>query len=411
MSDMINITTKEKYDNTHQPDFHKLAHAMHDELIDRRRDFHKYPEIAFQEHRTAGIIEYELNRLGMRIQTGVGKTGVVGILEGKKPGKTVLYRADMDALPIQEENDVPYKSRVSGMMHACGHDGHMTIALAVAKIMAEHREQIEGRIKFVFQPGEEGAGGALAMIRDDVLENPEPDISLGLHLWQPIPFGKVGTAQGAIMSGSSTFKIVVRGRGGHAAMPHTTIDPVVCTGQLINSLHTLVSRRMDAMSGAVVLSVTGLHTSSFAHNIIPDTVEIMGTFRTFNAYTSEMLEQQIRNMTRSVCESVGCTADVRVRHLTIPVVNHTDVVTAMTPICERIFGKNNLLESRTMASEDMSYYLDDIPGMFFLVGSSNPKKGLTGGHHHPTFNFDEDVLPVSVELMCSAIAEYVMPVS
>lgn len=391
-------------------DFKAEAEAMREELIGRRRDFHMHPELAFEEIRTSRIIAEELQALGLEVQTGIAKTGVVAILEGDQDGPTVMYRADMDALPILEQNDVPYKSTKQGLMHACGHDGHMAIALAVAKILTQHKKRIKGRVKFVFQPGEEGAGGALAMIRDGVLDNPEPDYTLGLHLWQPLPMGRIGVAKGAIMSGSSVFQITVKGKGGHAAMPHTTIDPVACTGQLVSALHTIVGRRMNAMDGAVVLSVTGLQTSSMRHNIIPGTVEIMGTFRTFNAYTSELLEQHIRDVSRSVCDSQGCTADVNINHLNIPVINHPDVVDRMKRALLDVVDEHTLDdEARTMASEDMSFFLEDIPGMYFLVGSSNPRKGLDYGHHHPKFNFDEDVLPIGTAVMARAISDYVMP--
>jgi amidohydrolase len=390
-------------------DFQAEAEALRDRLIERRRDFHRYPELAFEETRTAQIVAEELSGLGLEVQTGIAGTGVVGILEGDTDGPTVLYRTDMDALPIHEENEVDYVSQSPGVMHACGHDGHMSIALGVARVLSKHRDKVKGRIKFVFQPGEEGAGGALAMIKEGVLENPRPDVSLGLHLWQPLPLGKIGVAEGATMSGSSVFRIVVRGKGGHAAMPHTTIDPVHCTGQLITALHAIVGRRMNALEGAVVLSVTGLKTSSIKHNIIPETVEITGTFRTFNAYTSELLEQHVRDVSRSVCESAGCVADVHIKHLTIPVVNHPDVVKRARESFERVVDREALYDRpHTMASEDMSYILEDVPGLFFFVGSANAKKGLDYGHHHPRFNFDEDALPLGVALMSSAISDYVM---
>jgi amidohydrolase len=402
--------TSERVVTKRDMDFSAEAASLYDELIARRRDLHMYPELAYEEHRTAGIIAEELQRLGYEVRTGFAGTGVVGILEGATDGPTVLYRSDMDALPIHEENDVPYKSCNPGKMHACGHDGHMSIALGVAKLLAQHRDQLRGCVKFVFQPGEEGAGGALAMIDDGILQDPAPDVVLGLHLWNILPFGKVGVAEGAMMSGSSVFNIVVRGKGGHAAMPHTTIDPVSCTGQLITALHTIVGRKMNAMSGAVVLSVTGVQSSNFKHNIIPEKVDIMGTFRTFNAYTSELLEQHIRDVSHNVCESVGCKAEVNVKHLTIPVVNHPDVVQRVSRIAGRLVGEDNLVhDERTMASEDVSYLLEDTPGMFVLVGSANDVRGLNYGHHHPRFDFDERVLPLAVNLMASTVADYLLP--
>ncbi len=390
--------------------FKAEADALYDDLVKQRRDFHRFPELAFQEQRTSAIIAKQLNELGLEVQTGVAQTGVVAILEGDHDGPTVMYRADMDALPIHEETGLDFVSENDGVMHACGHDGHMTIALGIAKILSKYRDKIAGRIKFVFQPGEEGAGGALAMINDNLLENPEPDYVLGLHLWQPLRLGTIGVRVGAIMSGSSTFKITVKGKGGHAAMPHTTIDPVACSGQLITALHTIVGRKMDAMAGAVVLSVTGVKTSSYTHNIIPETVEITGTFRTFNAYTSELLEQHVREVSRKVCESVSCEATVIVKHLNIPTVNNEDVIARAKQSFNRIIDNTCMDDTAiTMASEDVSFFLDEYPGAYFLLGSSNPQKGLTYGHHHPKFDFDEDVLPLGVALMCSAISDYVLP--
>ena len=391
-------------------DFKTEAVALRPTLIAWRRDLHQYPETAFEEVRTAGIVAAELTRLGMAVQTGVGRTGVVGLLEGAHAGPTILYRADMDALDITEENTVDYASTIPGKMHACGHDGHVAVALGVARMLAARREHLHGRVKFVFQPGEEGAGGALAMIDAGVLEDPVPDVCLGLHLWTPLPLGTVGMADGPVMSGSSIFRLTIQGKGGHGAMPVTTIDPVVCAGQLILALHTIVGRKMDAMAGAVVLSVTGIHTSSHVYNAIPDSVEIKGTFRTFNAYTSEMLEQHIREVSASVCASMGCTCEVMIRHLTIPVINHAEVTARLRPIFAELVGAEKIdSHARTMASEDMAYLMEDIPGAYFFVGASSPARDLVRSHHHPRFDFDEDALPLAAALMASALGDYLLP--
>jgi amidohydrolase len=391
-------------------DFKAQAEELRNELVARRRDLHMHPELGFEEFRTSRLVAEELMRLGMEVQTGVGKTGVVGILEGDKDGPTVLVRADMDALPIHEENEVEYVSQTPGVMHACGHDAHVAIALGVARICSQNRDRVAGRVKFVFQPGEEGLGGALEMIKDGVLKNPVPDVVLGLHVWAELPVGTVGVGKGPVMSGSSIFTLLIKGKGGHAAMPYKTIDPVACTGELIMALHTIVGRKMDAMAGAVVLSVTSVRTSSDAYNVIPQQVEIRGTFRTFNAYTSEVMEQHIRSVTESVCASVGCWAEVSVKHLTIPVVNDAGVVSRVRKAFHRVIPSDCLDEEfRTMASEDVSYMMDDIPGMYFFVGAVNPEIGTIYGHHHPRFNIDENVLPLAVALMSAAVAEYVMP--
>ncbi len=391
-------------------DFKVEAEGLRDELIARRRDFHQHPEVGFEVMRTAGLVADELRRLGLEVQTGIGRTGVVATLEGAQDGPTILVRADMDALPIQEETGLPFASCVPGVMHACGHDAHMTIALGVAKLMTQQRQHLAGRIKFMFQPGEEGHGGALEMIADGALKSPVPDVAFGLHVWTELPLGIIGVADGPIMSGSSIFTLIVKGKGGHAAMPYKAIDPVACAGQLITALHTIVGRKMDAMAGAVVLSVTGVHTSSMGFNVIPQEVEIRGTFRTFNAYTSEMLEQHIRSVSEAVCASAGCDVDVWVKHLTIPTINDDEVTRRARKAFERIVHPSCLDEDvRTMASEDMSYILDEVPGMYFFVGAANNSKGITYGHHHPRFDVDEDVLPLGVALLATAVADYLMP--
>lgn len=387
--------------------FRAEAEALREELIARRRDLHQYPELAFEEVRTAGIIAEELGRLGLEVQTGVGKTGVVGILEGDQDGPTVMYRADMDALPIQEENEVEYASRTPGKMHACGHDGHVTIALGVAKLLSQQRDSLAGRVKFVFQPAEEGGVGALAMVNDGVMTGPPPDVVLGLHLWNPLPIGTLGVAEGAVMASCSIFRVLVKGRGGHAALPYTTNDPVICTAQLVNALHALVGRRVNLMDGLAVLSVTSLVTSSTTYNVIPDQVEILGTFRTLHNDTALLIEQQIREISASVCQSWGCAEEVTVEHKTFPVVNDADVTARVRQVFAGSFADCTLdTTARTMASEDVSYLMNDAPGMYFFVGSSNAERGLTYGHHHPRFDFDEDALPLSVALMSAAVADY-----
>ncbi len=390
-------------------DFQAEAEALRDELVARRRDLHMHPELAFEEVRTAGLIADELVRLGLEVQTGIGRTGVVGILEGEADGPTVLYRADMDALPIHEENEVEYVSQTPGVMHACGHDGHVTIALGVAKLLARRRGELAGRVKFVFQPAEEIGAGAKAMVKDGVLHDPAPDVVLGLHLWNPLPVGTVGAADGSVMSGCSVFEITIQGRGGHAGMPHQTIDPVVCASQLIGLLHTLPGRKFDAMDGAVVLSVTGVQTSSYATNVIPDQVRIRGTFRTLNAAAGLQMEGYIRETSEAVCHAVGAKADVQVTHQTVPVINDAGVTARLRPVFAGIVGEDHLDRSaRTMASEDVSSLMEGAPGMYFFVGSSNAERGLTFGHHHPRFDFDEDALPLGVALATAAVAQFVL---
>ncbi|MDX2076237.1 MAG: M20 family metallopeptidase [bacterium] len=388
-------------------DFKAEAEAMREKLIALRRDFHQHPELAFQEVRTSGIVADELRKMGMEVQTGVGKTGVVAILEGDKAGPTVLVRADMDALPIHEENKTDYVSQFDGKMHACGHDGHTAIALGVAQLFVNHKENLKGRIKFVFQPAEEIGSGATAMIKDGVLENPRPDVSLGLHLWNTMPLGVLGVADGPVMAGSSSLTMTITGKGGHAAIPHDCIDPVPVAAQIILALQTIVSRNISPQESAVV-SITKM-SASHADNIIPEQVTLGGTMRFFRVETRDLIEKRIREIATGIATGMNCTIEFQFHHATIPVINNPNVSAKARETFKRIAPNNPMvMQEPTTGGEDMSLLMNDIPGMFFFVGSANEERGLNYGHHHPKFDFDEDVLPLSVALLASAVADYVI---
>jgi amidohydrolase len=388
-------------------DFKSEAEKLRDELIATRRDFHRHPELAFEEVRTSGIVYQKLRDLGLEVQSGCGKTGVVALLEGEKDGPTVLVRADMDALPILEDNDVEYKSTVAGKMHACGHDGHTAIALGVAKLFARYRDRIAGRIKFVFQPAEEIASGAKAMVSDGVLENPRPDVSLGLHLWNPMPLGKLGISDGPFMAGSSEFKIRITGRGGHGAVPMLAIDPIVCAAQLITAFQTIVSRNVNPLESAVI-SVTTVHAGE-AFNVIPQNAELTGTFRTFKREVRDLVERRMREISESLCAAMGCSVENEFRHRTEPVVNHPAVGEQVRGAIRSIVDEDSFLPLRTMGAEDVGMFMTDIPGMFFFVGAHIDGRDLNYAHHHPRFDFDEDALPLGVALLAAAVASYVLP--
>jgi amidohydrolase len=389
-------------------DFKAEAEAMRDELIARRRDFHRHPELAFEEVRTAGIVAQELTQLGLEVQTGVGKTGVVAILEGDTSGPTVLVRADMDALPIHEENQTDYASTMAGKMHACGHDGHTTIALGVAKLLSNHRDRIAGRIKFVFQPAEETVGGAKAMIADGVLTDPQPDVSLGLHLWNSMPLGQLGVADGPVMAGSCIFTLKITGKGGHAAAPDTSIDPVVCAAQIITAFQSIVSRNVNALDGAVV-SVTRVQAGT-AFNIIPQDVELWGTIRTFRLEVRDLVERRMLEIADGISHAMGCTAELSITHNTLPVANNPDVSQRMRDVFRPFVGDAGLnTTERTMGAEDVGMFMEEIPGMYFFLGASVPNAEVYYGHHHPKFDFDENALPLGVALMSAAVADYVLP--
>ncbi|MCY4019780.1 MAG: M20 family metallopeptidase [Chloroflexi bacterium] len=385
-------------------DFMAEADALRDELVDRRRDFHRHPELAYQEHRTAGIVADELNNLGLEVQTGVGKTGVIGILEGANDGPTILYRADMDALPIQEENQAEYVSQAAGKMHACGHDGHTAIALGIAKLLTNHREQLGGRVKFVFQPAEEVGSGASSMIDDGALESPAPDRTLGIHLWNDLEVGTVSVVDGPTMSGAGVFEITVTGKGGHGAMPHQTADPIVCSAQIIVALQSIVSRNIDPLD-TVVLTIGELHGGS-ARNIIPQTVSFSGSFRLFREETRDLIKSRIHGIATGVAQAMACRADVNFGLGIGAIVNDIEVAARARSVFSGLGDALDVVRQPWMASEDVGLFMQRNPSAYLLVGSANHERELDFPHHHPRFDFDEDVLPLSVGMMSAVIADY-----
>ncbi|MBN1286497.1 MAG: amidohydrolase [Anaerolineae bacterium] len=388
-------------------DFVVEARARHADMVAKRRDFHQHPELAFEETRTAGRIADVLRGLDMEVRTGVGKTGVVGLLEGAAGGPTVMVRADMDALPVCEENTTGYISTTPGKMHACGHDGHVAVALAVADILATHRDAIAGRVKFVFQPAEEVGNGAVAMIEDGVLDDPAPDVSLGLHFWSGLETGKLAIGAGPVMAGADAFKIHIQGAGGHGAIPEETRDPVVAAAQIIMALQTVVNRNVSPLDTAV-LSVCKVAAGD-AFNVIPDTVDMAGTFRTYRKEVRDLLVARAETIITGIAQAMGCQASLELMPSTIPLVNDEVVTKQVLRAVEAALGTDRLAHPvRTMGAEDMSYFLDRVPGCFFFVGSGNAEKGTNYPHHHPRFDLDEDAFPVAAAAMAAAVAQYVM---
>ncbi len=382
--------------------------ARQDEWIALRRDLHKHPELGFDLPRTAGIVTERLRALGLEVQTGVGKSGVVGLLEGHADGPTVLVRADMDALPVHEENDTEYASQTPGVMHACGHDGHTAIVLAVAELLSATRDQIAGRVKFVFQPAEEIGRGAAAMITDGVLKDPAPDVCLGLHVWNEVPVGTIALVDGPMMASAGDFTIQIQGRGGHGALPHEAHDPIVAGSQIVSALQTIISRNIQPVDVAVV-SVTEFKAGD-SFNVIPGSARLRGTVRAFRTEVIDILGKRVRNIAETIASALGCTANVDIEQLTLPVVNDPAVNARLRPVFSKVAPHLTMIEHyQTMAAEDMSYFLDAVPGTFFFVGSANPDRDLDYPHHHPRFDFDEAVIPLAVELMTAAITSYVRP--
>ncbi|MGF1504637.1 MAG: M20 family metallopeptidase [Anaerolineae bacterium] len=376
-------------------------------MVERRRDFHQHPELAFEEVRTAGIVAETLNGLGLEVQTGVGKTGVVGILEGAQDGPTLLIRADMDALPIHEETDADYASKTAGKMHACGHDGHTTIALTAARLLNDRRAAIKGRVKFVFQPAEEIGEGAEAMIADGALDNPRPDFSIGLHLWNDLPVGTVGVTAGPSMSAAARFTITVTGSGGHGAQPHKTVDPIVAAAQIVSALQAIVSRNTDPLEAAVV--TVGAINGGEAFNVIPPTVTLKGTIRTYRPEVEAMVYRRVHEIAEGVGQAMGCTVDTSIASMTKAVNNHPEVSERVREVAERVVGAQNVrTDVRTMGSEDVSLFMDDIPGCYFFVGSANAEHGLDAPHHHPAFDIDEESLVIGAAMLAEVAASYLI---
>lgn len=388
-----------------QLDFRAEAEALFDEMVQTRRDFHRHPELGFEEVRTSGIVADRLSELGIEVQRGIGQTGVVGVIDGPKPGPTVMLRFDMDALPIQEENDhLVYASRHEGVMHACGHDGHTSMGLGLARLMTKYREELQGTVKLVFQPAEEGLGGAFAMIADGVLDAPRPDAAFAMHVWTPEEFGNVRVIEGPCMASSSVFTLTVKGRGGHGAAPHLAVDPVLAAAHIVAALQSIVSRNINPQE-SVVVSV-GEFQAGTTFNVIPDKAFLRGTVRSYNNDLHRMIYRRILEMATHMAESFNCKASMETIAIVQAVVNAKGPTDLVRNAAELMVGKEHIIEKRTMASEDMGFFLDEIPGCYFFIGARNEEKGYTFPHHHPRFNFDERAMISGVAIMAKATFDY-----
>ncbi|MFW6136140.1 MAG: M20 metallopeptidase family protein [Chloroflexota bacterium] len=378
------------------------ADALQEQLVAWRRDFHRHPELAFHEHRSARIIADHLRDLGYDVHTGVAETGVVALLKGAASGPVVMARFDMDALPVSEASDADYASQNEGVMHACGHDGHMAMGLGVATLVARHRDHLAGTLKLVFQPGEEGGNGALVMVEQGVLEDPRPDVVLAAHLWNEIPIGTVDVTAGPVMAAAERWTCTVRGAGGHGALPHLAVDPIVAACHLVTALQTVVSRDVSPLDTAVV-TVGSFHAGD-AFNVIPDDVELTGTIRTYDAQVRETVLRRVRRVVESGAAAYEASADLKIEPLTPALVNDPDVVEAVRAAAERIVGPDAVTSGeRTMGSEDFAYFAREVPGCYFFLGSANAERGLDAPHHNPRFDFDEDALPIGVAVITEAV--------
>lgn len=367
-----------------------------------RRDFHQYPELGFQEFRTSKIVAETLSSLGYQVTTGLAKTGVVGLLPGKLGSPIILLRFDMDALPVLEKNETEYLSKNPGVMHACGHDAHMAIGLTVAKILAEKKDQLNATIKLVFQPAEEGLGGAEAMIQAGVLKNPKPDYCIGAHVWNEKPLSWVGLTAGPIMAGADTFQIKITGKGGHGGHPHETIDPIPAAAQLILATQTIPSRNLSPLDNAVISFCSMNGGTTF--NVIPDEVTLSGTIRTYLPSVRATVIKRMEEIIQHTAQAFQCQANFILDSVTPAVINDKNVVNIIKPpITENIPNIKIDTELKSMVSEDFAFFLNEIPGCFIFVGSAKADKSLNFGHHHPKFDIDEGVLPIAVAVFLEAV--------
>jgi amidohydrolase len=389
------------------PDLRAEAEGLSGQMVSWRRDLHQHPELAFRETRTAALVAAVLGELGLEVRIGVGRTGVVGLLQGGRPGPTVMLRADMDALPIQEISDTPYASQVPGVMHACGHDGHVAIGLGVATLLARHAADLPGRVLFLFQPAEEADGGAAAMIASGALSDPVPDAAFGLHLWNTMPLGRVCAQAGPLLAAADVIHITVRGQGGHGALPHEAVDAIAVTGQILSALQTIVSRNVDPQETAVL--TIGKVQGGTAYNVIAETVEMYGTIRTFSPAIRETVLTRLRVLLDGVTAGMGAHYALQVRSMAPTVVNDPLVSEVARAAAVQVVGATSVVwRPPLMVSEDFAEYQRLVPACFMLLGSGNAELGLNASHHNPRFDFDERVLPIGVNLLATTAMRFLL---
>lgn len=371
---------------------------LESELISLRRDFHQHPELGYQEFRTSGIIKEYLENLGLEVQIVTG-TGVVGLLKGGKPGKTLLLRADMDALPQEEQAEVSYRSVNPGMMHGCGHDAHMAILMIAAKVLEAHKEELSGNMKFLFQPNEEEAG-ALNMITAGVLENPAVDGAVAVHIWTPIPSGKIGLSSGPVMAATEEFEITLIGKGGHTSAPHTAADAILAATAVVQGLQGIQTREIDPLI-PITIMVGRIHGGT-GRNIIADRVEIGGTIRFM--FSDEKVEkglllEKFERVIKGICEGAGVQYELKYIPSNPTLVNDESMIVVLRNAARETFNRqDNVIAYRCMAGEDFAEFSQRVPSALYFLGTGNPDAGSTFPHHHPRFSIDESTMKDAVEI-------------
>ena len=397
------------------------AESLEAKVIAWRRDFHQNPELGNREFKTAEKVAAHLKSLGIEVKTGVGKTGVVGILKGGKPGPVVALRADMDGLPVKERVDVPFASKVMGeyngqpvsVMHACGHDTHVAILMGTAEILAGMQKDLKGTVKFIFQPAEEGApegeeGGAALMVKEGVLENPKVDVIFGLHINSQTEIGKIKYRPGGTMASSDWFKIKIKGKQTHGANPWAGVDPIVTASQVVMGLQTIVSRNAPLTESAAVVTV-GQINGGVRSNIIPEEVNMNGTIRTLDPAVQDMIHARIAQIATNIAQSAGATAEVKITKMCPITFNDANLTEKMAPTLEGVAGKENVsITSAATGAEDFAFYQQKVPGLFFFLGGAPKGKSEkdTAPHHTPDFYIDEGGFVLGMKSMASLVVDY-----
>jgi amidohydrolase len=376
--------------------------SLQDELVALRRDFHQHPELGFEEFRTSGVVANYLESLGLTPRTGIAKTGVTADIVGALPGPTILIRADMDALPILEETGLEFASTSPGKMHACGHDGHTAILLVTAKLLQQRRETLRGTVRVLFQPAEEGPGGAAPMIAEGVMDGVQA--ALGLHLWLHLNTGHVNFCPGPMLAATDEFDLKVIGLGTHAASPHEGVDPITTAAHIVTAAQTMMTRAIEPKQ-PTVFTITRFHAGT-AYNIIPPHAELGGTLRTYNEDVRKQAKQQFERLARSTAEAHGATVELHWREGYPVLVNDPTVTSVVESACRdllKVAPLEQRHDARSMGGEDMAYYLQEVPGCFFFLGAYNENVQACYSHHHPRFTVDEEALPIGVELFLACV--------
>lgn len=369
--------------------------ALRERVVATRRDFHEHPELSWHETRTQRVILERLRTLGLADVHAIARTGATALVQGARPGPCVLWRADMDALPVPEKSSLPFASKTENVMHACGHDTHMAIGLGLAEALQQKRDDLAGSVRFVFQPAEEAAGGAQACIADGVLDAPRVDVALGLHISADIPLGTINVAPGPFFAAPTAFRITIQGRGGHAAAPHQSVDAVVVAAYVVTALQTVVSRSLPPSETAVL--TVGKIAGGYRGNVIAESATMTGTIRSYTDAVRESMLRRTEDIVAGVCASFGATYTFDHQTSCPPLVNNPEIAAFVRETAEAYFGEGNILAAPTMGAEDMGVFLEKRRGCYFWLGARNERRGIAGRHHDPGFMVDEDALMVGVE--------------